>query len=146
MLKVLIAEDSVMLADCLEDFLNAKGFEVCGIASTVDEAVLLADLHRPDLAIFNFRLANFGFGPEIRPRLEDKITMGILYVSGDSLKNSLTKLDGEAFMQKPYSLNDIEWALGAIRKIMTGIPADTTSIPKSFHLLGASGVQDRHIS
>lgn len=146
MLKVLIAEDSAMLADCLEDFLNWKGFKVCGIARTVDEAVSLADLHRPDLAVLDFRLANGTFGSEIRPRLEDKLTMGILYVSGDPLKNVLTMLDGEAYIQKPYGLNDIVWALGAIRKIKTGIPADTTLIPKGFHLLGVPGVPDRHVS
>lgn len=146
MLKVLIAEDSAMLADCLEDFLIWKGFEVCGIASTANEAVSLADHHRPDLAVLDFRLANGTFGSEIRPQLEDKLTMGILYVSGDPLRNILTNLDGEAYIQKPYKLSDVAWALGAIRKIKTGIPADTTLIPTCFHLLGVPGAWDWHFS
>ena len=71
--------------------------------------------------------------------------MGILYVSGDPLKNVLTLLDGEAYIQKPYGLDDVVWALGAIRSIKTGIPADSTSIPKGFHLLRLPGVPDRHV-
>lgn len=146
MLKVLIAEDSAILADCLEEFLTWKGFDVCGIGRTVDEAVSLANLHRPDLAVLDFRLANGAFGSEIRPRLEDKLTIGILFVSGDPLKNVLTLLDGEAYIQKPYRLDDVVKALGAIRDIKTGSPADPTSFPRGFHLLRMPPVPDRHIA
>jgi hypothetical protein len=41
MLRVLIAEDELMIVDLLEDVLIANGYEVCGIARTVDEAVAL---------------------------------------------------------------------------------------------------------
>lgn len=146
MLKVLIAEDSALLADCLEDFLTWKGYAVCGVARTVPEAVSLADLLEPDLAILDFRLANGAFGSEIRPLLKDKLTMGILYVSGDPLKNVLTSLDGDAYIQKPYQLQDVVWALGAIRKMKTGGSADSASTPKGFHLLRMPPGADRHVT
>ncbi len=41
MLKVLIAEDELLIADQLEEALVASGYEVCGIARTVDDAVVL---------------------------------------------------------------------------------------------------------
>lgn len=146
MLKVLIAEDSALLADCLEEFLIWKGFDVCGIARTVPEAVVLADLLNPDLAVLDFRLANGAFGSDIRPLLKDKLTMAILYVSGDPLKNDLTLLDGEAYIQKPYRLDDIVWALGAIRTIKAGGAADAASTPKGFHLLGMPRLAERHVA
>ena len=65
MKKVLIAEDNVLIADMLEDFLVSGGYEVCGIARTVDEAVALADLHKPDLAVLDFRLADGGYGRKL---------------------------------------------------------------------------------
>ena len=40
--KVLIAEDDLMIADMLEMSLVDSGYEVCGIARTVAEAVALA--------------------------------------------------------------------------------------------------------
>lgn len=36
MLKVLLAEDDVMIADMNEDVLVEHGYEVCGIGRTVD--------------------------------------------------------------------------------------------------------------
>ena len=64
MLKVLFAEDELLTADLLEDFLSASGYEVCGIARTVDEGVALAELHSPDLAILDVRLAR-GNRPQV---------------------------------------------------------------------------------
>ena len=55
MLKVLIAEDDLMIADMIEDALVAHGYEVCGITPTVAEAVALARREKPDLAIIDFQ-------------------------------------------------------------------------------------------
>ena len=38
MLKILIAEDDLMIADMSEDILVEHGYEVCGIARTVAQA------------------------------------------------------------------------------------------------------------
>lgn len=139
MLKVLIAEDNVILGDMLEEYLTIQGYDVCGIASTVDEAVALADLHKPDLAILDFRLSEGEFGSEIRPLLVDQATMGILYVSGDPLSRILTKADGEAYIQKPYVLSDLTQALQTVRQIKTiGHPL-STDFAKNFYLLEEAG-------
>ena len=45
MLKVLIAEDDLMIADMSEDVLVEHGYEVCGIGCTVDQAVTLGRHH-----------------------------------------------------------------------------------------------------
>ena len=97
MTKVLIAEDNVLIADMLEYFLISEGFDVCGVARDVSEAVALADLHKPDLGVFDFRLAAGECGAHIRPRMKDPGSIGILYVSGDPLNTRLTSADGEAY-------------------------------------------------
>ena len=76
MLKVLIAEDDLMIADLLEDVLTASGYEVCGIGRTVDEAVALGELHKPDLAVLDSRLARGGCGPEIARLLNSRGKIG----------------------------------------------------------------------
>jgi CheY-like chemotaxis protein len=65
MLKVLIAEDDLMIADMTEEILQTNGYEVCGIARTVAEAVALGRDHLPDLAILDMRLADGGLGTQI---------------------------------------------------------------------------------
>ena len=95
MLRVLIAEDDLMIAGLLEDVLTASGYEVCGIVGTIDEAVALGKLHKPDLAVLDFRLARDGRGPEIARRLNSRGKFGVLYVTGDYARfSNLTQADG----------------------------------------------------
>jgi DNA-binding response OmpR family regulator len=135
MLSVLIAEDELMIADLLEDLLIASGYEVCGIARTVDEAVALGELHKPDLAVLDVRLAFGDRGSEIARRLNSKGKFGVLYATGDDARNStLTRADGEASIVKPYRPEDIVRALALVREIATAGTA-TPPFPSGFRLL-----------
>ena len=134
MLKVLIAEDELMIADLLEETLITSGYEVCGIARTVDEAVTLAELHKPDLAVLDVRLAG-GVGPEVARRVSNRGTMGILYATGDDVRHSkLTRADGNAAIAKPYRKEDVVQALIIVQDIMT-LGNATRSFPMGFRLL-----------
>jgi DNA-binding response OmpR family regulator len=134
-LKILIAEDELMIADLLEETLVASGYEVCGIARTADDGVALGELHNPDLAILDVRLAKGSRGPEIARRLHSKGKFGVLYASGDDVRNStLTLADGEASIVKPYRVEDVMRALVLVREIMTAGTA-TRPFPSGFRLL-----------
>jgi DNA-binding response OmpR family regulator len=92
--KVMIAEDDIVMADMLADVLAINGYEVCGIARTVDKAVDLCEDHKPDLAILDLRLAHGDVGTEIAARLE-RGNPGILYTTGNvGQMGRLTKADG----------------------------------------------------
>jgi DNA-binding response OmpR family regulator len=135
MLKVLIAEDELLIADLLEEALVANGYEVCGIARTVDEAVALGELHKPDLAVLDVRLAKGSHGPEIARRLNSKGKFGVLYATGDDARNSaLTLADGEASISKPYHTEHVVRALVIVREIMTAGTA-APPFPSGFRLL-----------
>jgi DNA-binding response OmpR family regulator len=135
MLKVLIAEDELMIADLLEETLVMSGYEVCGITRTVDEAVMLAERHKPDLAVLDVRLARGGRGPEIVRRLHSRGTLGILYATGDDARHStLTLADGSASIAKPYRAEDVARALIIVREIMMAGTA-TPPFPPGFRLL-----------
>jgi two-component system, response regulator PdtaR len=144
MLKVLIAEDELMIADLLEETLVMSGYEVCGIARTVDEAVALAELHNPDLAVFDVRLARGGRGPEIARRLSGRGMPGILYATGDDVRHStLTLADGSASLAKPYRVEDVVPALVIVREIMT-LGTATPPFPLGFRLLPESAPLSAH--
>jgi DNA-binding response OmpR family regulator len=135
MTKVLIAEDNILIAEMLEMFLTSEGFDVCGVASNVNEAVALVELHQPDLGIFDFRLAGGECGSEIRPRVRGPNDMKILYVSGDPLDTKLTRSDGEAYIQKPYGMKDLSNALSIIQEMKTNTNISPSVFPKSLHFL-----------
>ena len=117
MLKVMIAEDDLILADMLEDVLVSGGYEVCGIANTVEGAVELGKRHKPDLAVLDIRLAKGGLGTDIPARLNRPANMGVLFATGHGPMN-LTKIDGDAVITKPYRTEDIVRSLKIVEDIV----------------------------
>ena len=93
---VLIAEDDLYMADMLQESLAASNYMVCGIARTVDEAVALGELHKPDLAVLDIRLAEGGVGTDIPRRWNKRDRPGVLYSTAYIGQTGLTKSDGEA--------------------------------------------------
>src|ERR1700722_9303718 len=134
MLKVMIAEDDLMMADMLEDVLVEGGYEVCGIARTVDKAVELGERHHPDLAVLDLRLAEGGLGTEIAARLNRHGELGVLYATGNMGHMSLTKADGEACLGKPYRSEDVVRALKIVEEIVSTGEA-SKPFPKGFYVL-----------
>ncbi len=118
MLKVMIAEDDLFMADMFEDVLVEGGYEVCGIARTVDKAVELCERHKPDLAILDMRLAEGGLGTEIAARLDRRGHLGVLYATGNSGQFGLTSADGEACIGKPYRPEDVVRALQIVEQMV----------------------------
>jgi two-component sensor histidine kinase/ActR/RegA family two-component response regulator/putative methionine-R-sulfoxide reductase with GAF domain len=126
MLKVMIAENDVLMADMLAETLIEGGFEVYGLARTVEEGIALAERFKPDLALLDLRLAGDGLGTEIAARLDRSAGMGILYATGNVGQIKLTRSDGDACISKPFRPADILRALRLVEEIArTG----TTSPP-----------------
>jgi two-component sensor histidine kinase len=134
MSKVLIAENDLLLADMLEEDLIHAGYEVCGIARTVEEGIALGSRHDPDLALLELRLASGGLGTEIAARLDRESGLGILYATGTSDQFHLTRADGDACLLKPYRSEDIVRALKIVEQVVS---TGTTMLafPCGFRLL-----------
>jgi CheY-like chemotaxis protein len=136
MLKVLIAEDDLMIADGAEEVLVQCGYEVCGIARTVAEAVALGRLHRPDLALIDLRLADGGLGTEIATQLGALGRLGVLYATGNVSHLMLSAANGDACLAKPYSPADLQRGM----EIVAGMVATGTAsppFPRGFQVLPA---------
>jgi CheY-like chemotaxis protein len=135
MLKVLIAEDDLILADMSMEVLLGQGYEVCGIARTVDEAVRLGRIHMPDLALLDMRLADGGLGTEIAARLEP-LRMGVLYASANLARIALTAADGHGFLNKPYRASDLVRSVKIVADIVAA-REPSSPFPRGFRLLPA---------
>jgi two-component sensor histidine kinase/ActR/RegA family two-component response regulator len=134
LLNVMIAEDDLLMADMLEEILVANGYEVCGIARTVDSAVALGERYKPALAILDLRLADGGLGTDIAARLDRHDRPGILYTTGNVAQSVLTKADGEACLGKPYRPEDVVRALKIVEQIVSTGDAPQP-FPKGFYVL-----------
>jgi two-component system, response regulator PdtaR len=123
MTKVLIVDDDFMVADCLEETLVEAGYEVCGIAGTVDDAIALGEAHHPDLGVIDLRLAGGRFGTEIAEVLRRRHKFGVLYATGNPDHPILREAEGEGYIGKPYTSKAILEALRSVTKQMSASAA-----------------------
>ena len=121
----------------LEDVLVDAQYNVCGIACTVAAAVELCERHRPNLAIFDLRLADGELGTGIAARLNPQDRPGILYATGNAGNGNLTKADGEACLNKPYRPEDVIRAIKIVEEIVRTGQA-SKPFPNGFCLLERS--------
>ncbi len=136
MVKVLIAEDEWIIAEFLEEILIDAGFEVCGIASTVAEALELGERHRPDLGVIDLFLANGGHGTELAAALRRHGQFGVLYATGNPTHPLLGLAEGEGCITKPYSASAVVAALRIVDERLSN--RSTSILPKGFKLLASS--------
>jgi DNA-binding response OmpR family regulator len=132
MLKVLIVEDDLMLADFAEEILVEHGYEISGIARTVADAIALARRSRPDLVILDLRLAEGGLGTEVASQLPPLGRPGILYVTGNMSQVAL--VHGDACLAKPYRSADLVRGLELVAEIVATGKAQPP-FPQGFQLL-----------
>jgi DNA-binding response OmpR family regulator len=125
MLKVIIAEDDLRIAGILAEIVGAAGYNVCGIARTVDEAIDLGFSQRPHVAVLDLRLADGRPATEIATRLTALGKLGVLYTTGVVSRFMLTSADGHACLTKPFSPGALLRSL----EIVTDIAADRTVSP-----------------
>jgi DNA-binding NarL/FixJ family response regulator len=55
--RIAVVEDDYLVASQMEAALTDAGFDVCGIASSADEAIALARRERPALVVMDIRLS-----------------------------------------------------------------------------------------
>lgn len=133
-LKVLIVEDDLMSADMTEETLVGHGYEVCGIARSVGEAVTLGLHHKPDLAVVDLRLADGGLGTDIVAQLGAVGQLGVLYATGDPAQVILTASDGHACLAKPFGSGELLRGLEIVADLVsTG--AASSPLPHGFQVL-----------
>jgi DNA-binding response OmpR family regulator len=136
MQRVLIVEDDVMIADCLEEFLVEAGYEICGIAGSVPEAIHLGEKYKPDLAVIDLRLSGGRLGTEVAAALCGSIGLGVLYVSGNPDHVMLATASGHACIAKPYTQADVTAALHIVSEIRAKVEV-LPDFPFGFRLINA---------
>ena len=107
---ILIVEDELLLALDLECMLREAGYEICGVATDVDEAVRAVRRHTPDLALMDVRLAHDSSGIDAACRLRDGWNVPSIFVSANLDRD--TRADAMAalplgFVDKPYRQRDV---------------------------------------
>ena len=119
MAKVLIVEDDAIEALGMREMLSLVGLEVVGIAACVSDALCLAECTRPDVAIFDVRLAGRRDGIEGALILRKTVGLPVIFVTGqiDAVTAArAAEAEPVAFLSKPVPAGElvaaVETAIG----------------------------------
>jgi DNA-binding response OmpR family regulator len=135
MKSVLIVEDELMIADMLAEVLTPR-FEVCGITGRVTEALMLAERHKPNLAIIDVYLAD-GLGTNVAPVLISRYRTGVLYATANA--DAVKDVPGHACLTKPFRVFNASAALEIVATMAeTGVAPPIPSQLAGLTLLRAT--------
>jgi DNA-binding NtrC family response regulator len=115
--KVLIVEDEFIVANDLRLILQRAGYEVCGIAPSVKEALDIIDQHQPGFVILDIYLKGKQTGIDLAKQLREK-HIAFVYLSANSNQRVLEAAKATqpyGFLVKPFREKDVLVTLDVAR-------------------------------
>ncbi len=83
-ISALIVEDEAVSARDLKDIMQHLGHKVCGVASSYDQAVSLADACKPEIALLDIKLKSKLSGVDVARYLREHHTLPIVFLTSRS--------------------------------------------------------------
>jgi CheY-like chemotaxis protein len=104
--RVLIVEDEGLIARDIENMVLNAGYEVCGIASSGEEAIEKADKTQPDLILMDIVLQGEMDGVEAAEQIRERFNIPVIYLTAHTDEITLQR----AKLTEPlgYSLKPVE--------------------------------------
>ncbi len=126
-MRVVIAEDSVLLREGLERLLSENGLEVVGSSETVDDLLLKVRSHAPDVAIIDIRLPPTHNDEGMRAALEIRAQhprVGVLVLSqhvevGLAMQLLAENAEGVGYLLKDR-ISDVKEFVAAVERVAGG--------------------------
>lgn len=90
-IRVLIVEDETIVARDLQNMVEKVGYEVCGLATTGEEALELASSLKPDLALVDIVIKGSLDGIEIAKKIWHEMDIPVIYVTAYADETTLNR-------------------------------------------------------
>ena len=126
-MRVVVAEDSVLLREGIVRLLDEAGFEVVGQAGDAEDLLRKASAHKPDVAVVDIRMPPTSTDDGLRAALEIRRNLpgtGVLLLSqyveeGYALDLVGDGADGTGYLLKDR-VADVERFVDAVRRVAAG--------------------------
>ena len=122
-IKILVVEDEALIADHISFSLEEEGYEVVGIADTVEDAITLVETNQPNLVLLDINLNGNLDGIDLAGVLNNKYKIPFVYLTSNTDEKTLERVkitNPAGFIVKPFQPEDlkpaIELALYSIKK------------------------------
>ena len=133
MLKILIVEDDTQLATTLKYLVEDNPrYRVVATANDLDSAVAAAEVHLPDLALVDLRLANGTTGFSVAVRMGD-FDIPCFFITGKAPDFPMPDLALGCLM-KPFTAEDVHRALALAEDKLRGRDALRMKIPRNLKI------------
>ena len=119
-LRVLIVEDEFFIALHTESLLQGMGHSVVGTAVSADDAVRMAEQHRPDVVLMDIRLVGARDGVYAAAEINARVGTPLLFVSAHTdpaTRQRAAATQPLGFLEKPLTQQRLRAGLaGVVRK------------------------------
>ena len=113
---VLIGDDEAMIAELWSAYVESMGLEVCGFAAAADEAVALAQKHRPAVVLMDVRLIGQKDGVDAALAIHSSVGSKVIFITGSNEPATMDRIRLDhpaAVLIKPVSERLFERTLTA---------------------------------
>jgi two-component system, response regulator PdtaR len=120
-IRILVVEDNFVVATGIEGALSEAGFDVVGVAISADEAVALAESHKPYLIVMDVRLAGERDGINAAVEIFQKLGIRCVFATAHYDEQSLERAKQAmplGWLRKPYAMVSLVNAVrGALNEL-----------------------------
>jgi PAS domain S-box-containing protein/putative nucleotidyltransferase with HDIG domain len=113
-IKILIVEDESLVARDIENMAASLGYEVCGIASTGEQATEMAARHRPDLMLMDVVIKGKLDGISAAEEIWEAFHIPVIYVTAyaDEITLKRAKItEAFGYVLKPFDERELKIAI-----------------------------------
>ena len=114
--RLIVAEDDLLIAWAVRVGLADQGYEVCGWADSGREAVRLAELHRPDVAVVDSGLADGTGGMAAAREISSRLGIPVVMCSDHAdaaTEGSRDEVAVVGWVSRPYRISDLNRLIAA---------------------------------
>lgn len=90
--SILVVDDEAIIAELWSAYVEAMGIEVCGVAATSDDAIRLAEQHRPMVVLMDMRLRGDGDGVDAALAIHDTVGSKVIFITGSQEPATLARI------------------------------------------------------
>lgn len=113
----LIVEDEFLIAEGLKAQLNSMDVDVCGVASTAEQAVELARAHDPNVVLMDVRLDGARDGVDAALEIHESVGTPVIFVTGSREQATLDRIaldHAAATLFKPVSASQLRRTIESV--------------------------------
>jgi signal transduction histidine kinase len=112
--RLLVVEDELIVARDIEQQLSDLGYQSVGIASTGEQAVALAQQHKPDLVLMDIQLASAMDGVAAAQLIRSQMALPVVFLTAFAADDVLERAkltEPFGYILKPFSERELRTVL-----------------------------------